>query len=315
MSVPTTQNLYLYKNIDIHKMMKNPANSSSNTTGYPNFYTGATQIAVSLGNDARFGNPSPFSMVDKTSSDMSTYYSAYYNEHNTATPTGPGVIAPPIPVPNEINVTGVTAYIRSVLIGAGGGGGGGGGGGFWNPANNPPRQQTGGGGGGGGGGGISYVNKFQYNPTITNSFFVGRGGTGGAGSGDDAPPGATGGQTYFDIGPNSTRVIAFGGLGGKGGQGGSNNSQTNGAGGVGGTGGIGNSTKGNDGLPGPGGTLPGGGGTINTTTTSTLFSFPVSSNTNVGRGGTGGNGGNGTGSGNAGSTGGDGYVRIYYVYE
>jgi hypothetical protein len=280
---------YLYKSINIANIIESGTYSVT-TTGYPNFYTGASQAAVSIGNDARFGNPSPFSMTDKTGVDMSTYYSAIYNEHNSGSGSIP---VAPTGSPNA------TTYVRAILIGGGGGGGAGGGGGVDNGPSNP-KQQTGGGGGGGGGGAITYINKIVYS---NYSYNVGTGGTGAVGDGDAGSPGTPGNASIFH------NYRANGGEGGEGGGGGSNNQTTNGAGGAGGAAGTG-SYNGNAGTPGVGTSLGTGG---NIAKVLDLHKMPAANSAGTGRNG--GNGGSGTGNGGGAFSGRDGYIRIYYVYE
>ena len=77
--------LYSFKSVDIAYLISNGTGGTTAPTiatayGY-NFYTGASQPEVRIGNsDLSFGNPSPFNFKGSDGKDMSSHYSAYFED-------------------------------------------------------------------------------------------------------------------------------------------------------------------------------------------------------------------------------------------
>ena len=318
--------LYSFKSVDIAYLISNGTGGTTAPTiatayGY-NFYTGASQPEVRIGNsDLSFGNPSPFNFKGSDGKDMSSHYSAYFEDFDFGTGS--------TKFPSAFNTgVGATGSIRAILIGGGGGGGAGGGGGLWNnPPNGNSRQQTGGGGGGGGGGALTQLNKTQYSLGYTFTYSIGNGGIGGIGSKGKGGNGNNGNVTKL-----SSNIVANYISASEGGCAGSNDSQSNGAGGAGGGGGG----KGNEFAPGTQ-TTPGvdgsygsegngndnQGGNGGYTPSVSLYGLqnisvarpPAANGIEYGQGGGGGTASQGSGGGSDGGDGAPGYLRIYYLLD
>jgi len=320
----STRPLYSFKSVDIANLISNGTGGSTgangpNFNGY-NFYTGLIQNALSLGSDLSFGNPLPFNFKYLTNTDMSSYYSAFFQEFNIGSTANTKFPA------GFTNNGGATGNIRAIMIGAGAGGGAGGGGGF-NPTPTGSNQQNGGGGGGGGGGALTYLNKQPIAINTVLTYNVGVGGIGGIGSGADGTDGGIGTSTSLFIGP-SILSGAAGGIGGKGGKAGANTSNEDGNGGVGGTGGgyggISNPYLyyGTNGISGQK-SVSNSGGAGGYATSLNLYGLtsisvggnPGQNGTQYGAGGGGGTSASGKGSGLNGGSGGHGYLRIYYLLD